>query len=160
ASMNMVVKRNLYPVLPVLAVYLGVGVAAWLELAADLDALRAARRAAAPPPSGRAWRGALGRGAWRWAAGLVARACLWLPADLTARQTIGYVTPSTREEAAAWIVAHLPRGAAIVKESYTPDFTPGWFDVSQQRFAARIPIGGLRDPRNDYLLLSSAAYGR
>src|ERR1700674_388816 len=35
SAMNMVVKRNLDTVLPILAVYLGVGMAAWLELAAE-----------------------------------------------------------------------------------------------------------------------------
>jgi hypothetical protein len=68
--------------------------------------------------------------------------------------------PSTREEAGAWIGAHLPPGAAIVKESYTPDFPPGRFAVSHQRFAGRIPIDELRSPEHDYLLLSSAAYSR
>ncbi|HVR08185.1 MAG TPA: glycosyltransferase family 39 protein [Thermoanaerobaculia bacterium] len=145
ASMNMVVKRNLYPVLPVLAVYLGVGMAEWLDLAARTPAGLVRR------PGG---------AAWRWAAGALAVACLWPPAELTVRQTIGYVSPSTREEAAAWIVAHLPPGAAIVKESYTPDFTPGRFAVTQERFAGRIPFEDLRRPDNDYLLLSSAAYSR
>jgi 4-amino-4-deoxy-L-arabinose transferase-like glycosyltransferase len=145
ASMNMVVKRNLYPVLPILAVYLGVGMAAWLSLVAEL----ASRSRLAP-----AWR-------WgRWVAAVLALACLWPPVELTARQTIGYVSPTTREEAAAWIGQHLPPGASIVKESYTPDFPAGRFAVSQQRLAGRIPIPELRDPQNDYLLLSSAAYAR
>jgi hypothetical protein len=145
ASMNMVVKRNLYPVLPILAVYLGVGMAAWLELAAEL----ASRSPLVP-----AWR-------WgRWAVTILALACLWPPVELTARQTVGYVSPTTREDAAAWIGHHLPLGASIVKESYTPDFPAGRFAVSQQRLAGRIPIPELRDPQNDYLLLSSAAYAR
>jgi Dolichyl-phosphate-mannose-protein mannosyltransferase len=152
ASMNMVVKRNLYPVLPILAVYLGVGVAAWLELAAE----RAGGGAAAAPA---AWR-SRSRAAWRWAAPAIALACLWPPAVLTARQTAGYVMPTTREEAGAWIGAHLPPGAAIVKESYTPDLPPGRFAISHERFAGRIPIDELRAPGNDYLLLSSAAYSR
>ena len=157
-SMTMVVKHNLYPVLPLLAVYLGIGVAAWIELAAGLASRPAA---AAPAPRGRRG-GAAGR---RAAAAVIAvvvlvGACLWLPADLTARQTIGYVTPSTREEAAAWILAHLPQGAALVKESYTPELPPGRFAVSYERFAGRIPLADLRSPQNDYLLLSSSAYSR
>jgi hypothetical protein len=141
ASMNMVVKRNLYPVLPILAVYLGVGIAAWLRAAFER------------PGGGTAL-------AWRLAAAALVLACLWPPAEVTARQTIGYVSPTTREEAAAWIGRHLPPGASIVKESYTPDFPPGRFAVSHQRLAGRIPIPELRDPQNDYLLLSSAAYAR
>lgn len=161
ASMNMVVKRNLDPVLPILAVYLGAGMASWLELAAG----RAVGGAPAPassspaPVSSSPWR-SRSRTAWRWAAPVLAIACLWPPAGLTARQTAGYVMASTREEAAAWIGAHLPAGAAIVKESYTPDFPPGRFAVSHERFAGRIPIDELRSPENDYLLLSSAAYSR
>jgi 4-amino-4-deoxy-L-arabinose transferase-like glycosyltransferase len=149
-SMNMVVKRNLYPVLPILAVFLGVGIASWLELAAE----RAGGGSRPSPWWPRS------RAAWRWAAPVLALACLWPPARLVARQTAGYVMPSTREEAGAWIGAHLPVGAAIVKESYTPDFPPGRFAVSHQRFAGRIPIDELRGPENDYLLLSSAAYSR
>jgi hypothetical protein len=157
-SMNMVVKRNLYPVLPILAVYLGAGMASWLELAAG-RAGGGAPPAPAAPVSSSPWRSS-SRTAWRWAAPVLAIACLWPPAGLTARQTAGYVMASTREEAAAWIGAHLPAGAAIVKESYTPDFPPGRFAVSHVRFAGRIPIDELRSPENDYLLLSSAAYSR
>ncbi len=136
-SMTMVVKHNLYPVLPLLAVYLGMGITAWIELAAG-------RRAAAAA----------------FAVVIFVVACLWLPVDLTARQTIGYMTPSTREEAAAWILAHLPQGAALVKESYTPELPPGRFAISYERFAGRIPLADLRSPQNDYLLLSSSAYSR
>ncbi len=117
----------------------------------------AGRSAPAWPPRFRlakAWRG------WRWAAAVLVIACLWPPVELTARQTLGYVSPTTREEAAAWINLHLPPGASLVKESYTPDFPAGRFAVSQQRLAGRTPIPELRDPQNDYLLLSSAAYAR
>jgi 4-amino-4-deoxy-L-arabinose transferase-like glycosyltransferase len=158
-SMNMVVKRNLYPVVPVLAVYLGVGMAAWLELAAALAGKQSQQAPAAGGGEGVARR-FRARAVWLWAAVVLAIACLWPPADLTARQTVGYVTPSTREEAGAWIRAHLPLGASIVKESYTPDFPPGRFAVSHERFAGRIAIADLRVPQNDYLLLSSAAYSR
>jgi 4-amino-4-deoxy-L-arabinose transferase-like glycosyltransferase len=198
-SMSMVVKRNLYPVLPALAIYLGAGMAAWLELAAAFRGWRgtavgasvetapavgsaaavgsapAAGQAAAdagssPGDSGQGLPGGVGRAsgrfrpgggaAWRWAAWLAVLACLWPPADLVARQTVGFVTPSTREEAGAWIRAHLPPGASIVKESYTPDFAPQLFAVSHERFAGRIPLDDLRSPQNDYLLLSSSAYSR
>jgi hypothetical protein len=163
-SMSMVVKRNLYPVMPILAVYLGVGMAAWLELAAELAAKQPQRAPLAPDPGQAPPAPGAGRfraRAWlRWVAAVLAIACLWPPADLTARQTVGYVTPSTREEAGAWIRAHLPVGASIVKESYTPDFPGDRFAVSQERFAGRIAIADLRSPQNDYLLLSSSAYAR
>jgi hypothetical protein len=174
SSMNMVVKRNLYPVLPILAVYLGVGMAAWVELTADRAAARrfparceeeppaGGRGSAAPPePEARRARPAtLGRLAWLVLPALALAACLWVPAEQVGEQTVGYLTPGTREEALAWMRRHLPPGAAIVKESYTPDFPPGQFEVSQQRFAGRIPLDDLRGGDNEYLLLSSAAYSR
>src|SRR5262249_52270899 len=101
-SMNMVVKRNLYPVLPALSAFLGVGIA-----------------------SGIAWLGPGIRGAMQWAwailprrlalavGGFVALALLAPGAEPTASQPIGLATPSTRERAPAWIGAHLPPGSAI-----------------------------------------------
>jgi Dolichyl-phosphate-mannose-protein mannosyltransferase len=154
-AMNMVVKRNLYPVLPILSVYLGTGLAAWLELVGDNT--RVAGMASRGSARHRRWPAAA---VLRWAGWLAVLACLWLPADLVARQTVGFVTPSTREEAGAWMRSHLPAGASIVKESYTPDLAPRRFAVSHQRFAGRIPLADLRSPQKDYLLLSSAAYAR
>jgi 4-amino-4-deoxy-L-arabinose transferase-like glycosyltransferase len=148
-SMNMVVKRNLYPVLPILSAFLGVGIAAGLEWLGGL-----ARRRPA-------WGSARLRRRLLLAAGMAVVALLLAPAaELTARQDVGLATPSTREQAAAWIRAHLPPGSAILKESYTPDLDPRLFAVTHDRFAARIPIPDLRDVDNDYLLLASAAYAR
>jgi hypothetical protein len=148
-SMNMVVKRNLYPVLPILAAFLGVGIAAGLEWLGGL-----ARRRPA-------WGSARLRRRILLAAAMAVVVLLLAPAaELTARQDVGLATPSTREQAAAWIRAHLPPGSAILKESYTPDLDPRLFAVTHDRFAARIPIPDLRDVDNDYLLLASAAYAR
>jgi 4-amino-4-deoxy-L-arabinose transferase-like glycosyltransferase len=143
-SMNMVVKRNLYPALPILSAFLGVGIAAGLQwlLRAGGPASRVPRRLALS------------------AAGAVVLLLLVPPADLTARQDIGLATPSTRERAAAWIRDHLPPGSSILKESYTPDLDTGRFAVSHERFATRMPIADLRDVGNDFLLLSSSAYAR
>jgi hypothetical protein len=148
-SMNMVVKRNLYPVLPILSAFLGVGIEAGLEWLGGL-----ARRRPA-------WGSArLRRRILLAAAMAVVVLLLAPPAELTARQDVGLATPSTREQAATWIRAHLPPGSAILKESYTPDLDPRLFAVTHDRFAARIPIPDLRDVDNDYLLLASAAYAR
>jgi hypothetical protein len=78
----------------------------------------------------------------------------------TVKQEIALARPSTREVAAAWIREHVPHGATLLKESYTPDF--GWWEyqVVQRRFAGRFSMPELRDPGHDYLLLASAAYGR
>jgi hypothetical protein len=138
SAMNMVVKRNLYPVIPILAVVLGVGVAAWIVRLLALPRARLAVRAAL--------------------AALLALACVWMPADATVRQAASFASPSTREEALAWIRAHVPRGAAILKESYTPDFAPGEYEVTHLRFAGRLSPEDLR--QFQYVLLASAAYGR
>ncbi len=178
SAMNMVVKRNLYPVLPAAAAYLGAGIAAWLDLvwertrgeraptrasatiAVSAVSAVSAVAAVAAARAGRMARPHVRRLVWRWAAALLALACLGPPAELVARQTVGYATPSTREEAAAWMLRHLPPGTALVKESYTPEFPPGRFAVEHERFAGRLPLAGLRSPSHDYLLLSSTAYSR
>lgn len=138
ASMNMVVKRNLYPVIPIVAVLLGAGLAEW-----------AGRLLALPRPAF-ALRAAL--------VSLFALACLWRPAEATVRQDASFASPSTREEALAWIRSHVPRGASILKESYTPDFAPGEYQISHLRFAGRLSPEELR--QFQYVLLASAAYQR
>jgi 4-amino-4-deoxy-L-arabinose transferase-like glycosyltransferase len=137
ASMNMVVKRNLYPVIPMVSVLLGVGLAGW-----------AGRLLALPRPA--FVRAAL--------VSLFALACLWMPAEATFRQDVSFASPSTREEALVWIRAHVPRGASILKESYTPDFAPGEYEISHLRFAGRLSLEELR--QFQYVLLASAAYQR
>jgi len=138
SSMNMVVKRNLYPVIPILAVLLGVGIAEW------------GRRLVALPRPAFAWRIAV-------AAGLVL-ACLWAPADATIRQAASFASPSTREEALVWIRANVPRGSSILKESYTPDFAPGEYAITHLRFAGRLAPEDLR--QFQYVLLASSAFER
>jgi hypothetical protein len=135
-AMSMVVKRNLYPALPVLAAYLGAGLAAWLELA----------RRRSP--------------ALLAASAVLLLACLAPPAVETAREDVGLARPTTREEAAAWIRANLPRGARIVKEQYTPELPAAEFAVVRIRFAGRLSPAELRASGNDYLLLASDAYQR
>jgi hypothetical protein len=129
----MVVKRNLYPAIPALAVFLGVGIATFVERLRQ-PGLRIAL-----------------------AAGL-AVVCLWLPVDRTGRQAIGLARPSTREVAADWIRVTVPRGSSIVKESYTPNFPPGEYEVLHRRFVTRLSLAELR--RFDYVLVANAAYIR
>lgn len=135
-SMNMVVLRNLFPVIPTLAVFLAVAISGWGRLA----------------------------GRWpRWrrlafaAAAVVALA--W-PAAAALRQTVSLARPSTRNVMAAWIREHVPSGAGILKESYTPNFPPREYLTLERRFAFRIPPESFADPRFDYLLVASNAYGR
>ncbi len=136
SSMHMVVKRNLYPALPILAAFLGVGIAEWIE---RLGGLRQ-----------RGLRPAL--------AALLAAVCLWLPADRTVRQAIGLASPSTRDVAAAWVRENVPRGASIAKETYTPNFPAGEYKVLHRRFVTRLSMAELR--RFDYVLVANSAYLR
>lgn len=136
SAMHMVVKRNLYPVIPILAVLLGVGIAAWLAVLVQEGPL------------------------FRAAATALVLLCLWPVTARTARQTMGLARHSTRELAAEWIRANLPRGAGIVKETYTPSLRAAEYAVVHRRFAARVPPAELRNGRHDYVLLASAAYVR
>jgi len=84
----------------------------------------------------------------------------WAITVATVQQGISMTTIGTRQAAATWIRRHVPPGATIVKESYTPDFDEDEFVVLQGRFAARRSLEEIRDPSNDYLLLAWNAYGR
>ena len=150
AAMSMVVKRNLQPVLPVLAALLGAGLAgAWLAATALLSKRLAPRPAALRPALG----------AWVSAA-LLTLAAVALPAWATFAQDLSMARLGTRELAVAWIRAHVPPGAAFVKESYTPNLDPAEYASIQKRFAVRLPLPQVRSPQNDYLLLAETAYGR
>lgn len=135
-SMNMVVLRNLFPVIPTLAVFLGVAVSGWRSLAE--------RRFPRP----------------RLAVAVIVVLALAWPAAATTRQTITLTRASTRDLMADWIREHVPRGAGILKESYTPDFLPREYRTLHRRFAFRIPEERFTDPRFDYLLLAGSAYWR
>ncbi len=136
-SMSMVVKRNLQPVLPILAVVLGVGISGW-----------------ALPASG--WSVA----ARRVAAALLALACLLVPAADTVAWDLARTRPGTAQIALGWIDENVPRGAAFVKEAYTPKLNRHDFAWHQTRYAARLSLAEIRDPRWDYLFLAANAYGR
>jgi len=138
-AMNMVVKRNLYPALPAFAAFLGAGIAALVALAWQPREHRLPARASAV---------------------VVVLACFALPVWATVQQDAGLVLPTTRDLAAAWIRRHLPPGARIVREDYTPDLAAGEFAVQRSRFAGRFTLDELRGRENDYLLLASDAYQR
>ncbi len=135
-SMHMVVKRNLYPAIPVLAVFLGVGIAAWLAALVEEGPL------------------------FRAAAAALVLVCLGPAVVWTARQEIGLARSSTRELAAAWIREHVPPGAGIVKETYTPNFGAAEYEILHRRFATRVPLSEMQGGRYEYVLLASNAYSR
>ncbi len=133
-TMNVVVKRNLQPLLPAVAIVLGAGLAAW------------------PPRLGR-----LGDRA------RVALLCLLVfaqPAFFTIAWDIGRVRPGTRQLALEWIDANIPQGASFVKEAYTPQPHFRRYAWTQARYAARLTLDEIRDPRWDYLFLSRNAHLR
>jgi hypothetical protein len=136
-SMSMVVKRNLYPVLPILAVLLGLGIASWRDARREREVPRALRAGLTT---------------------LLLLSCLALPAFSTAVQDVALARPTTREAAAVWIRAHVPPGSSIVKESYTPDFNGDPYRVLHRRFVARLSLQELR--AFDYVLVANAAYAR
>ncbi len=136
-SMNMVVLRNLFPVIPTLGVFVGAGIAGLVRWTKDWEPRRR-----------------------RWAtAALVAAALAW-PAAATVRQTVSLARPSTRDLMSAWVKENVPRGAGILKGSYTPDFPAEEYRTLQRRFAFRIPPERFTDPQYDYLLLAGSAYWR
>ncbi len=137
ASMSMVVKRNLLPVLPALAAVLGIGLAGWLE-----------------------WFRRRGSGVRYGGSMLLVIVALAVPVYKTILQTAAYSRESTREQAAAWIDANVPRGAAIIKESYTPHLHKKKYTVHQTRFAPRVPVEEIRGGDWDFVLLARNAYGR
>ncbi len=136
-SMTVAVPRNLHPVLPILAVFLGVGTA---ELAR-----RAGDRAG-------------GRGAIA-----VVVLCLAQPVVATGLQSAALCRPGTRVVAREWIRANVPRGARILREDYTPSFRrqeyADW-KPAKMRFVGALPLERIRRPETDLLLLSDAAWGR
>lgn len=140
-SMAMVVKRNLYPTMPPLAVLLGVGLAAGaLWLRGRLPERPAILRSAVVP--------------------LLAVLCLAPAAWRTAIETIGYIRATTRDLAVEWMLGNLPPGARIVKEQYAPNLPEGVYEIVNTRFAARLTLPEIRAAGNDYLLLASDAYKR
>ncbi|MCP3963776.1 MAG: hypothetical protein GY719_38560 [bacterium] len=136
-SMNMVVERNLYPALPPIAVFLGVGIvtlAAWLGERA---------------PAFRQW----------LAAGLGA-VCLLPQVAAVAAQDLAYARDSTRQQAARWMHANLPYGTRIFKERYTPNLSPTAFEVGKTRWIGSYSVADLVSADLDFVVLSSDAFDR
>jgi hypothetical protein len=134
-SMNMVVLRNLFPAIPALSLFLGVLASGLVD---GFPAVRSRKPAVAA----------------------VFVVALALPAYGTFQQTVSLMRPSTREAMVDWVRENVPRGAGILKESYTPDFPADEYPTLQNRFAFRIPAQRFNDPAYPYLLLAGNAYWR
>ncbi|MFN7961475.1 MAG: glycosyltransferase family 39 protein [Thermoanaerobaculia bacterium] len=136
--LKIALRRNLMPALPILAVLLGVGLA---SLAARLGG------------------GSPGR--LKVALGALAAASLAVPIRTSALQLVGYVYPTTRQQAASWMARKLPPGSYIVQEQYTPNLAGvRHFFTRQPRLAIKLPLAEIRRPEHDYLLLASESYNR
>ncbi len=141
-TMSMVVKRNLAPAEPMLSVLAGVGL----------------------------W--ALGNRLASWLPrSLVGTNRVWLmtgvlllglaqPIVATTQQMVGLARQSTREVAAAWMIANLPEGTRVFRESYTPRLPPSHFFLRRARFAARVPPEEIEREGYQYVLLAGVAFGR
>jgi 4-amino-4-deoxy-L-arabinose transferase-like glycosyltransferase len=136
-SMNMVVKRNLQPALPIVAAILALGIVAWIDRFG---------------PSRLQARGVL--------VTLLVVVVLAIPVGRTVAQDLSMVRPSTRELAVDWINRNVPRGAAFVQEEYTPKLDYKKYQRMKRRFAARYTLEEITDPTWDYLLLAGPAFYR
>lgn len=137
-SMNMVVVRNLFPLIPPLAIYLGVAAAGTVSLAQRVLPQRRAL--------------VLSIGLML----LVLLPTAWR----TTRQAVAMTQPSTRQLMSDWMQHHVPRGASLLKESYTPNFRKVWFPFHELRFLLRFPEEAFNNPGTDFAVLASQAHGR
>jgi hypothetical protein len=88
---------------------------------------------------------------------------LALPVTRTVLQDVALARVGTRVLAREWIRENVPRGATILRESYTPDLSPAEYDderLGRSRFVAALPVEEIRRPEIDFVLLSSGAYQR
>lgn len=67
--------------------------------------------------------------------------------------------PSTREQAGAWMAAHLPAGSTVYQQGYGALVPDGVFEL--KGIHLRVPsVAEFIQKRADYVVLSSAIYGR
>lgn len=145
-TMTVAVKRNVYPALPPLAGLLGVGAVA-------LVSALLARLFRAP---------AEGRGR-PWIAGTALALLLAVPGAAAFGQTVAFSRPGTRVLAREWVRTHVPRGATILKDDYTPDFDPGEYAAWRPkgiRFLGQVTEEQRKELGWDLILVSAASYGR
>lgn len=66
----------------------------------------------------------------------------------------------TRSVAYAWVLANVPRNAIVAREQYTPQLTPDPFRLRKYDGLYQRSMASYRDQRVQYLIASSAIYGR
>lgn len=134
-QMNVAVERNVYPLLPPLAAFLGVGLGAWWQR------WRVSRRLVAVT--------------------LVA-ASFALPLWASTCQTIAYTRPTTRELARSWIERELAWGLLVARDDYAPTLAPEHFETVRlrSRFVGSLPPEALRARGIDLLMLADNSWRR
>ena len=137
-SMHMVVLRNLQPVLPALAIVLGVTAAGWSHRLGSVSTYR--------------WQ--------RWAVPVCGAILLTWPAFSTITWDISRTRAGTRQLAQEWIEAHIPDGAGILHESYTGSLDEERYHIQKIRFVGWLPPDELFGSEWDYLLLATSAHLR
>ena len=137
-AMNMVVKRNLAPAIPILAALAGVALVA---VATKISKHWAPRHKT------------------QWATALAILA-LAGPGWTTTQQVVGLARSSTREVALHWMVKTLPQNTRVFRESYTPRLPPEHFFLRKARFAAKVPLEEIEAENYQYVLLAGNAFGR
>ncbi len=126
--------RNLIPVLPYLALWIGFG------------AVEAFRQVRATWPR-------LERVApWKLAVPGLA-IVLATPLFLSAHGTLAMIRPDTRFQARAWIEKHIPAGSTLCYQAWSVEaFTPGKYQITKNRFSWDYYIGTDRLSRKNYYM--------
>ncbi|MCX8072495.1 MAG: glycosyltransferase family 39 protein [Candidatus Binatia bacterium] len=128
-------ERNLLPVLPFALLFLGLAVAR-LELVVV---------------SGRRLRAVLA---------LLFVAVAWLPLRHSEALVERFLLPDTRTLALQWIEEHVPSGAHIAREEYTPQVSGSRHRVTFVQVLGTRPYGWFLGEGVDYIVVSSLIYER
>ena len=135
--------RNLLPIVPFLAVAAGIALATLLEQARRLGGKRRL-----PARSVDA------------IVGLALVVSLLPPLASSVAVSADLRRPDTRDVARAWMLEHVPRGTAVAREIYTPQFDEREFAPAGSFFLADVGLDGYRARGARYLIASSWAYER
>lgn len=134
-KMNVAVERNLYPLLPPLAVLLALGLATWWHR------LWVSRRLLAVLPIAVSFA---------------------LPLWESTCQTIAYTRPTTRELARSWVERELTWGLLVARDDYAPVLAPERFETVRlrSRFVGTFAPEELRARGIDLLMLADNSWRR
>ncbi|HET9015065.1 MAG TPA: glycosyltransferase family 39 protein [Thermomicrobiaceae bacterium] len=92
--------------------------------------------------------------------GALALVAFTVPAIAVARWDIEIGKTDTRYPTLAWVEAHLPKGAVVAREWYTPPLTANGYHGIYIRSAYEQPVSWFDANHVQYLIVSSYMYGR